>query len=102
MKSSGALKNMVATWRIAVLGIILVAIFFVYVGRLFYLQVLQYPTWSAQANDNRTHELNLPATRGMVYDRNGYILARNIPSYNVVITPALLPDDDGEISRVSR
>lgn len=102
MKSSGALKNMVATWRIVIFGIILVAIFFVYVGRLFYLQVWQYTDWSAKANENRTHELNLPATRGLVYDRNGFILARNIPSYNVVITPALLPDDDGEIQNIYR
>jgi penicillin-binding protein 2 len=102
MKSSGALKNMVATWRIIIFGVILIAIFFVYVGRLFYLQVLQYSDWSAKANENRTHELNLAATRGMVYDRNGFILARNIPSYNIVITPALLPDDDGEIQNIYR
>ncbi len=102
MKSSGALKNMVATWRILVFGIILVAIFFVYVGRLLYLQVIQYSDWTAKANDNRTHELNLPATRGMVYDRKGFILARNIPSYNVVITPANLPDDAGEIQNIYR
>ena len=102
MKSSGALKNMVATSRIVILGIILAVLFFVYVGRLFYLQVLQYSEWSAKANDNRTHELNLRATRGLVYDRNGFILARNIPSFNVVITPALLPDDAGEIQNIYR
>jgi penicillin-binding protein 2 len=102
MKSSGALQNLVATWRIVILGIIIAALFFVYVGRLFNLQVLQYSDWSAKANDNRTHQINLQATRGMVYDRNGYILARNIPSYNVVITPALLPDDDGEIQNIYR
>jgi penicillin-binding protein 2 len=102
MKSSGALKNMVATWRIIVFGIILVALFFVYVGRLLYLQVIQYSDWTAKANENRTHEINLPATRGMVYDRKGFILARNIPSYNVVITPANLPDDVGEIQNIYR
>ena len=79
MKSSAALKNMVATWRIILFGIILIVIFFIYVGRLFNLQVIQYSDWMAKANENRTHEINLPATRGMIYDRNGFILARNIP-----------------------
>ena len=93
---------MVATWRIVLFGVILIGIFFIYVGRLFNLQVLQYSSWLAKANENRTHEINLPATRGMVYDRNGYVLARNIPSYNVVITPAYLPDDEGEIQNIYR
>ena len=32
-----------------------------------------------------------PAQRGIIYDRNGVVLARNVPSFNVVITPANLP-----------
>jgi penicillin-binding protein 2 len=102
MKSSAALKNMVATWRIILLGIILIAMLIIYTGRLFNLQVLQYSSWLAKANENRTHEINLPATRGMIYDRNGYVLARNIPSYNVVITPAYLPNDQGEVQNIYR
>jgi penicillin-binding protein 2 len=102
MKSSAALKNMVATWRIILFGIILIAIFIIYTGRLFNLQILQYSNWLTKANENRTHEINLPATRGMIYDRNGYVLARNIPSYNLVITPAYLPDDVGEVQNIYR
>jgi penicillin-binding protein 2 len=102
MKSSSALKNMIATWRILTLGIILIIIFLIYVGRLYNLQVLEYSNWSDLANNNRTHEINLSASRGMIYDRNGYILARNIPSYNIVITPAYLPDDEGEIQTIYR
>lgn len=102
MKSSAALKNMVGTWRIVILGLLLIVIFLIYVFRLYNLQVLQYSIWLAQANENRTHEINLPATRGAIYDRKGYILARNIPSYNVVITPADLPDDTGEVQAIFR
>ncbi len=102
MKNSAALQNLVAPWRIIVFGGILVLLFVVYVGRLFSLQVMQYSSWVAKADENRTHEINLPATRGMVYDRNGFVLARNIPSYNIVITPADLPDDAGEIQNIYR
>jgi len=102
MKTSAALKNMVASWRIITFGIILIVIFFIYVGRLYNLQILQYSTWTAKANENRTHEINLPAIRGIIYDRNGFVLARNIPSYNVVITPAYLPDDEGEVQNIYR
>jgi penicillin-binding protein 2 len=102
MKSSAALKNMVTTWRIVLFGVILIVIFVVYVARLYSLQVLQYSDWLAKSNENRTTEINLPATRGMIYDRNGYVLARNIPSFNVVITPASLPDDEGEVQNIYR
>jgi len=102
MKSSPALKNMVETWRIIFLGSLLVVLFFIYVARLYDLQVVQYSDWLAKSNENRTHEINLPALRGTIYDRKGYILARNIPSYNVVITPADLPDDTGEIQTIYR
>lgn len=102
MKGSAALKNMVQTWRIVLLGILLIIIFIVYVFRLYDLQVNQYSEWLAKANENRTHEINLPASRGTIYDRKGYILARNIPSYNVVITPANLPDDAGEVQAIFR
>jgi len=102
MKSSAALKNMIQTWRIFFLGAILIVIFFIYVFRLYNLQVVQYSDWLALANENRTHTINLPASRGMIYDRKGYILARNIPSYNVVITYAYLPDDEGEVQSIFR
>jgi penicillin-binding protein 2 len=102
MKGSSALNNMVETWRIIFLGGIIIVIFFMYVFRLYNLQVVQYSEWLAKSNENRTHEINLPTSRGSIYDRKGYILARNIPSYNVVITPAELPDDDGEIQAIYR
>ena len=38
----------------------------------------------------------VPAPRGVVYDRNGASLVRNVPSFNVVVIPAYLPDDEGE------
>jgi penicillin-binding protein 2 len=102
MKSSSALKNLVQTWRIFFLGVLLILIFLFYTFRLYNLQIVQYSTWLARANENRTHEINLPSSRGMIYDRKGYILARNIPSYNVVITPANLPDDEGEVQSIFR
>lgn len=100
--SNPTLKNSLETWRILVFGAVLVFTFLIYVIRLFTLQIIQGPEWTAQAEENRISEINLPAQRGIIYDRNGYILAANIPSYNVVITPASLPDDPGEIQEIYR
>lgn len=72
------------------------------VSRLVRLQVLENDIWLGQAVENYTTTVNSPAPRGIIYDRNRYVLARNIASYNVVITPAELPDDDADIQNIYR
>ncbi len=69
---------------------------------LFRLQVLEYVDWKAQADENRSRLINVPAPRGIIYDRNNAILARNVASYNIIITPALLPDDESDIQEIYR
>ncbi len=102
MNSNANLTNNVQLWRIIVFGIAIIAVFLIYLGRLFTLQVLESPEWVAQAEENRISEINLPTQRGIIFDRNDYILARNIPSYNVVIIPSDLPDDLGAIQEIFR
>ena len=90
------------TWRlVAVYGIIFLALTTL-LGRLAVLQVFGGTTWDDQAVENFTRSISLPAARGILLDRNGAVLARNVASYNVVITPANLPDDDADIQRIYR
>lgn len=102
MKSASGIQNTVQTWRITFFVGVVVVVFLIYVARLFQMQVVEYDEWLLQANDNRTSEINLQTQRGIIYDRNGYILASNAPSYNVVVIPADLPDDMGEVQMIYR
>lgn len=70
--------------------------------RLINLQVLQKTDWLNQAVGNYTTTVSFPPARGIIYDRNGYILAGNVPSYSIVITPANLPDSDADIQNIYR
>jgi penicillin-binding protein 2 len=95
-------RSYLSGWRIGVVyGIVLIAFSFLIV-RLFNLQILEGESWNAEAFNNRIKNLSDPAPRGIIYDRNGFILARNIASYNVVITPAYLPDDQSDIQDIYR
>lgn len=87
-------------WRIGAFLAVMGLVLGVFIARLFSLQVLQYDEWLAQAEDNRVEELNLPAPRGAIFDRNGVVLARNVAAYNVVVTPAYLPDDPGKVDAI--
>ena len=102
MNSSANLNNNVQVWRILVFGIAIIAVFLIYLVRLFSLQILQSSEWVDLAEENRISKINLPTQRGIIFDRNDYILAQNIPSYNVVIIPSELPDDVGEIQEIFR
>lgn len=102
MNGSSSLHNNLEHWRITVFAAVLLGVFVIYLVRLFSIQIIQGPEWLAQAEDNRTTTNNIQASRGVIYDRNGTVLARNIASYNVVVTAAELPDDIGEIQEIFR
>ena len=87
-------------WRLMVTGAVMVLVLLAFVARLFVLQVVEHGKWLAAANQNRVEELNIPAPRGAIYDRRGIVLARNVASYNLIITPAYLPDDPGKVDEI--
>lgn len=58
----------------------------VLVARMYYLQVVQYEHHSTLAENNRIHVQPLTPTRGLIYDRNGVVLAENRPSFSLTIT----------------
>lgn len=72
----------------------LIAIFLVIAGRLFQLQIVQGDTFQSDAADNRYKLIEVAAPRGVIYDREGRILVRNQPSFEIAIVPEDLPFDD--------
>ena len=64
------------------LGLLVIG-FLVLLGRLFELQIIFGTKNRALAEGNRIKREVLPAPRGMIYDRNGKELVRNVPIYRV-------------------
>jgi len=83
--------------RIIFIFTLIAIVFGYFVMRLFNIQIMDKDSYAAQAEENRTKEISIPTQRGIIYDRNGIVLARNAASYNVVITPAKLPGDATDI-----
>ena len=102
MSSQNVSKFQVPFWRILIVYAVIIVVVIVIAYRLLALQVLGEQSWTGQAVDNYEDTISDPAPRGIIYDRNGFILARNVASYNVVITPAGLPDDEADIQRIYR
>lgn len=90
----------IPAWRLRATYGVLAAALLLFLFRLYQLQILEFDTYLAQADENRFTSISVPSARGVIYDRNGSQLVRNIPSYNVVITPAKLPDSQAEIQAI--
>ncbi len=72
------------------MALFVVSVFAVIVGRLVKLQLVDGDEWRAIARENVTKTFALPATRGVIRDAGGRIIADNRPSYNVYVTPQLV------------
>jgi penicillin-binding protein 2 len=67
-------------------------------GRLVYLQVVQHEVYSTRSEKNRVRVEPLPPTRGLIYDRNGVLLAENRPTYNLTVVRERVDDLDASLS----
>ncbi|MBE9525993.1 MAG: penicillin-binding protein 2 [Proteobacteria bacterium] len=69
--------------------------------RLFYLQITNHEHFTTLSQNNRVSVQAIPPTRGIIYDRNGIILAENLPSYTLQVTPEQTTDIDQLIIQIS-
>lgn len=84
---------------ISVAGIITLA--FILLARLFYLQVIQHELYTTQSDKNRVQLEAIAPTRGLIYDRNGQLLADNQPNYSIRLVPERIADINETLNRIS-
>jgi penicillin-binding protein 2 len=72
--------------RVIVGAVAVLALTCVLIARLYYLQVIQYEYHSTLSENNRVHVQPIPPTRGLIFDRNGVIVADNRPSFSLSVT----------------
>jgi penicillin-binding protein 2 len=65
-------------------------IFTVLLTRILYLQIGTYQELSATAHENILKTISLPATRGIMRDAAGRVIAQNRPAYRMFVTPSRL------------
>lgn len=88
--------------RAAIALALVVVMIFVILARLVYLQIISHDHFTTLAEDNRVSIVPIPPTRGLIYDRNGIILAQNLPSFSLEIVPERTHDVDVTISELAK
>lgn len=70
-------------------------------GRFFWLQVIEHDEYITRATQNRVHVRHLPPSRGLIYDRNGVLLADNVPAFRLEVIPERVDDMDAMLDRLA-
>ena len=74
--------------RLSVAMIFVLICFSILLLRFVWLQVVTHQRHSLAAENNRIALIPVPANRGLIYDRNGIVIARNYSAYTLEINPS--------------
>lgn len=80
--------------KVLLFRVFVVVAFGVLAFQTWQLQIVQGGQYVEQADRNRFRLKSIDAARGVIYDRDGRLLAGNVPSFAVSIVPADLPEED--------
>lgn len=69
-------------------------------ARLFYLQIISHDIYATLSTENRVQVEPLNPTRGLIYDRNGILLAENVPSHNLQLVLERIEDLDDTLADI--
>jgi penicillin-binding protein 2 len=80
-----------------VLGLVAVLI-----TNLYNIQVKDHQDYQTRSNDNRIKVIPIAPNRGLIYDRNGVLLAENKPVYNLEVIPEDVDNLEESLEQVSQ
>ena len=78
-------------WNVLVYMAAVFVLFVILLFRLYSLQYTHYDENFQRSENNRLRRVELIAERGFIYDRNGIVLVRNRPSYQIALQALSLP-----------
>ena len=71
-------------------------------ARMYQLQVVEHDIYTTLSDKNRVQVQSVPPPRGLVYDRNGELLAENRPVFSLTIVPERAAPIDETLARLGR
>lgn len=83
--------------RATIAFIIVIAMLGIVLNNLYSLQVTQFEDYQTRSNGNRIKVLPIAPNRGLIYDRNGVLLAENRPVFSLEVIPEQVDDIDATL-----
>lgn len=80
------------TRRLLTAGALTLLLTLFLIARFFFLQIISYDHFRELSRGNRVRIEAIPPTRGLIFDRNGVLLAENLPAYQLELIPEQVED----------
>ena len=87
--------------RIKIILIVIILLFLLIISKVFYIQVFSYNKLNKYATSLWSRNLPIEANRGIIYDRNGIILADNLTTTSLVFIPNQIKDKEKTAKEIS-
>src|SRR3990167_10779435 len=88
--------------RSIVCATIILILFGILLVRLVYLQLIEYGFYATLSKRNVISIIPVRPDRGIIYDRNGVVLAKNIPVYSLMVIPGRVKNMKDTIAALSK
>ena len=90
-------------WQRAwIMSIVVAALMILLLARLVYLQIFQHRFYSTLSTQNILDVIPIEPPRGLIYDRNGVLLAKNEPVYSLDIIPARIKNLKNTLQKIEK
>lgn len=80
-------ESRVVNTRVTVAAAVIGALALLLLIRLAYLQIVTHSYYATLSQENRITPVPIPPARGLIFDRNGVVIAQNFPVYTLEIAP---------------
>jgi penicillin-binding protein 2 len=84
--------------RVIFTALIVIILSLVLLFRLFQLQIVRHEKYATNADTNRIEYITIAPTRGLIYDRNGNIIADNFPVFDLTINKEKIENTDATLA----
>jgi penicillin-binding protein 2 len=88
--------------RLVVSAVIILVLIVTVLIRLYVLQVVDYEHFSTLSDSNRVRIKALPPARGLIFDRNGVVMAKNLPAFRLEIIREQVDDIEDTLARLKQ
>lgn len=95
-------ENKIFRQRLLLAIFVLIVLVALLVARLIYLQIYHHKYYVELAQKEQTQRIPIEPNRGLIYDRNGVLLAENLPSFTLAIIPDQVDDIDNTIAELQK
>ena len=88
--------------RLLVVYIFFGIAFSFFLHKTYSLQISEYTNYESASIKNKTKEVLVQPVRGVIYDRNGNIIVKNVPTYDLILKPSKVISIENFLNNISK